>query len=279
MAKSAILKSSLAKKYWMSLTGLFLCLFLVGHLAGNLQLIFSDALHFNEYALFMTTNPVVKILSYVTYISILFHAVDGILLTIQNRKARPIKYAKENAAANTVWASRNMAVLGTLILVFIVTHMVNFWAVMHFDEKMPLQTTQSGEASVYLMVDGSYIPNEFVDNGGVEIKHRTEFYDSRSGLKIGDGYKDLHKITFAFFKDPKFGLIATILYVISMIVLAFHLSHGFASAFQSLGANNPKYNGLIKGFGKGFSIIVPFLFAIIPVYIHFSEQINSLFAK
>ena len=83
----------------------------------------------------------------------------------------------------------------------------------------------------------------------------------------------------AFFAYTIFGLIATILYVISMIVLAFHLSHGFASAFQSLGANNPKYNGLIKGFGKGFSIIVPFLFAIIPVYIHFSEQINSLFAK
>ena len=74
MAKSAILKSSLAKKYWMALTGLFLCLFLAGHLAGNLQLIFSDASHFNQYALFMTSNPAVKILSYLTYISILFHA-------------------------------------------------------------------------------------------------------------------------------------------------------------------------------------------------------------
>jgi succinate dehydrogenase / fumarate reductase cytochrome b subunit len=48
MAKSALLKSSIAKKYWMALTGLFLCLFLAGHLAGNLQLIFSDALHFNQ---------------------------------------------------------------------------------------------------------------------------------------------------------------------------------------------------------------------------------------
>jgi len=285
MAKSAILKSSLAKKYWMSLTGLFLCLFLVGHLAGNLQLIFSDASHFNEYALFMTTNPVVKILSYVTYISILFHAVDGILLTIQNRKARPIKYAKENAAANTVWASRNMAVLGTLILIFIVTHMVNFWAVMHFDEKMPLQTAQvdyQGQKYDFYITTSSgkdkYIPTN-LEQAGLEIRNRTEFWDKTGNLKIAEGYKDLHKVTFAFFKDPKFGLIATILYVISMIVLAFHLSHGFASAFQSLGANNPKYNGLIKGFGKGFSIIVPFLFAIIPVYIHFSEQINSLFAK
>src|SRR6476660_9617347 len=140
MAKSALLKSSIGKKYWMALTGLFLCLFLAGHLAGNLQLIFGDALHFNQYALFMTSNPAVKILSYVTYISILFHAIDGILLTIQNKKARPIGYAKENASANSKFASRNMAVLGTLILVFIVMHMVHFWAVMHFDKNMPLQS-------------------------------------------------------------------------------------------------------------------------------------------
>ncbi|HRN99712.1 MAG TPA: succinate dehydrogenase, partial [Flavobacterium sp.] len=70
MANSALLKSSLAKKYWMALTGLFLCLFLVGHLLGNLQLIYGDALQFNQYALFMTSNPAVKVFSYVTYISI-----------------------------------------------------------------------------------------------------------------------------------------------------------------------------------------------------------------
>jgi len=284
MAKSAILKSSLAKKYWMALTGLFLCLFLAGHLAGNLQLIFGNALQFNQYALFMTTNPAVKLLSYLTYISILFHAIDGILLTVQNRRARPIKYAKENASANSAWASRNMAVLGTLILVFIVTHMVNFWAKMHFDANMPLQTvmidTGGGmKQEFYLTTDGGYMPKMQIDQKAVVIKNRTEFYDGTADVKLKDGYKDLHKITFAFFQDAKFGLIATILYVISMIVLAFHLNHGFASAFQSLGANNPKYNGLIRGFGKGFSIIVPFLFAIIPVYIHFSEQINSLFAK
>ncbi len=279
MAKSALLKSSLAKKYWMALTGLFLCVFLVGHLAGNLQLIFGDALQFNQYALFMTSNPAVKILSYITYISIVFHAIDGILLTIQNRKARPIGYAKENPSANSPWASRNMAVLGTLILVFIVTHMVNFWSRMHFDADMPLQTTtievQPGmPQEFYMTTTGSYLPV-----GGVDIKNRTEFFDQNAGVKIGDGYRDLHKITFAFFKDPNYGLIATILYVISMIVLAFHLLHGFASAFQSLGANHPKYNPLIKTLGKGFAIIVPLLFAIIPIYIHFSDSINSMLAK
>jgi succinate dehydrogenase / fumarate reductase cytochrome b subunit len=276
MAKSALLKSSLAKKYWMALTGLFLCLFLAGHLAGNLQLIFSDASHFNQYALFMTSNPAVKILSYLTYISILFHAVDGFLLTYQNVKARPIGYAKTNPGANSSFSSRNMAVLGTLILVFIVTHMVNFWAVMHFDEKMPLQTivveNMGQKMEYYITTDtGKFFPKDSMQlqQTGIEIRNRTEFFNKQANVKMGEGYKDLHKITVAFFKDAKFGLIATLLYVLAMIVLSFHLLHGFSSAFQSMGANNPKYNGLIKGFGKGFAIVVPLLFAAIPLYIHF----------
>lgn len=281
MAKSAFLKSSIAKKYWMALTGLFLCLFLVGHLAGNLQLIFSDAKHFNEYALFMTSNPAVKLLSYVTYISILFHAIDGIMLTIQNKKARPIGYAKENASANSKFASRNMAVLGTLILVFIVTHMVNFWAVMHFDKNMPLQTisvdVMGQKQELYLTTNGSYMATAQVAKSyedamstGAQsyINNRTEFYSTMAKIKIGEGYKDLHKITIAFFKDAKYGLIATILYVLAMFVLAFHLLHGFQSAFQSLGINN-KFTATIKCFGTWFAILVPALFAVIPLYIHF----------
>jgi succinate dehydrogenase / fumarate reductase cytochrome b subunit len=141
MAKSAFLKSSIAKKYWMALTGLFLCLFLVCHLLGNLQLLAGRtteaALQFNKYALFMTTNPAVKLLSYLTYISIIFHAIDGIMLTIQNKKARPIGYAKTDGSSSSL-VSRNRAVLGTVILIFIATHMVNFWAKMHFDKNMPL---------------------------------------------------------------------------------------------------------------------------------------------
>jgi len=280
MAKSALLKSSIAKKYWMALTGLFLCLFLAGHLAGNLQLIFSDALHFNQYALFMTSNPAVKLLSYVTYISILFHAVDGIMLTIQNVKARPIGYAKTDGSSST-FASRNMAVLGTLILVFIVTHMVNFWAVMHFDKNMPLQTVtieaMGQKMDLYPTTTGGWVPAAQVAKSQEEamttgaqmyIEDRTSFYNVQAKIKMSEGYKDLHKITVAFFKDAKIGLIATLLYVFAMIVLAFHLMHGFQSAFQSLGINN-KFTPAIKTFGTLFAIIVPLLFAIIPVYIHF----------
>jgi succinate dehydrogenase / fumarate reductase cytochrome b subunit len=273
MAKSALLKSSIGKKYWMALTGLFLCLFLAGHLAGNLQLIFGTPLQFNQYALFMTTNPAVKLLSYLTYISILFHAIDGILLTIQNKKARPIGYAKENPSANSKFASRNMAVLGTLILVFIVMHMVHFWAKMHFDNNMPLQTitiSQAGQQQEYfLTTDGDYLSKAQVDQRMIKIENRTEFFDAVANVKIKEGYKDLYKITIEFFKDPNTGLLFTILYVLAMAVLAFHLLHGFSSAFQSLGLNHPKYTPAIAIFGKGFAILVPLLFALIPLYIYF----------
>lgn len=238
MSQSALLKSSLAKKYWMALTGLFLCVFLLGHLAGNLQLFLTDEagkLQFNEYARFMTTNPAVKILSYVTYISILFHAIDGIALTIQNRKARPVKYAYNKPGANSGWASRNMAVLGTVILVFLATHMTNFWAKMHFTE-MPMQT--SGP------------------DGPLDVP-----------------LKDLHLIVMEFFNPAtnNLALVAALFYAVSMLGLAFHLWHGFSSAFQSLGANHPKYNKLIRGAGYGFSLLVPALFAIIPLYLYFTQ--------
>lgn len=282
MAKSALLKSSIAKKYWMAFTGLFLCLFLAGHLAGNLQLLVpNNALNFNKYALFMTTNPAVKILSYLTYLSIIFHAIDGIMLTIQNKKARPIGYAKTDGSSSS-FASRNMAVLGTLILVFIVTHMVNFWAKMHFDQNMPLQTitveVMGQKQELYMMTNDGYMATAQVAKNKEEatktgaqvyIKNRTEFFNTQADVKVGEGYKDLYKITVAFFKHPKYGLIATILYVVAMGVLAFHLLHGFQSAFQSMGLNSPSWTPKIKLFGKLFAIIVPILFAIIPIYLHF----------
>ena len=92
----------------MALTGLFLSIFLIAHLAGNLQLLDMSPdgqLKFNEYAKFMTTFPLVKIVSYVLYASILFHAFDGILLAIQNRKARPVRYVHEKSSANRTWYS------------------------------------------------------------------------------------------------------------------------------------------------------------------------------
>jgi succinate dehydrogenase / fumarate reductase cytochrome b subunit len=60
------------------------------------------------------------------------------------------------------------------------------------------------------------------------------------------------------------------LYVVSMALLAFHLFHGFGSAFQTLGLNHVKYNPVIKFVGVAFAIVVPALFALIPLYMYFN---------
>ncbi len=233
MAKSALLKSSLAKKYWMAFTGLFLCLFLVGHLFGNLQLLIpvSEGARdqFNEYALFMTTNPAVKVLSYLTYFSIIFHAIDGIVLTINNRKARPQGYVSFKPSTNTMWSSRNMGILGTIILAFIIVHMAMFWGELKF--------------------------------GGLD----ETLYTTESGAEV----KDLYTLTIKTFQDAEYGLWWAIAYALAMVAIAFHLTHGFSSGFQSLGINHPKYNGFIRKTGWAFAILVPLAFAVIPFYIHF----------
>ena len=169
MSKSVLIKSSLAKKYWMAGTGLFLCLFLVGHLLGNLQLLLpsetaSDS--FNLYAQFMTTNPVVKILSYITYFSILFHAIDGILLVVQNKKARPVQYAYNKPSANSNWASRNMGLLGTVLLLFLIIHMRSFWYEMHFGEVPKVLIDGENVKDLYSITKDS----SYYYSGGWQIK-------------------------------------------------------------------------------------------------------------
>lgn len=280
MSKSAILSSSIAKKWWMALTGLFLCLFLVGHLLGNLQLIFITGEEgkraFNEYAFFMTHNPLIKVMSYLTYFSILFHAIDGILLTIQNKKARPQNYAYNKPNTNSKLPSRYMALLGSAILIFIVTHMANFWGKMHFDE-MPLHSvaieTPMGNQDLYVTTNGGYVAKE-----GTLIKNGTEFYNEEVNLKVGEGYKDLHSVVMSFFGHDKstsaglpaneYALIAVLLYVLAMGVLGFHLYHGFSAAFQSLGINHKRITPAIQKTGIAFSILVPLAFAVIPVIIY-----------
>jgi succinate dehydrogenase / fumarate reductase cytochrome b subunit len=280
MSNSALLKSSIAKKYWMALTGLFLCTFLVGHLLGNLQLIMKTGEEgrraFNEYAYFMGHNIFIKILSYVTYASIIFHAVDGIMLTVQNKKARPVNYAFSNPSANSSLPSRWMAVLGTLILVFISTHMANFWWKMKIKEDVPLHTYKiESEQPIPALAEQSFyythIPTiqPLPKDANSITEKGTELFIKGSNIKIGEGYRDLHTVVIQFFsKSNSSALFGMIFYTISMLVLGFHLWHGFASAFQSLGVNHAKWNPLIKALGKGFAVLVPALFAIIPILIY-----------
>ncbi len=127
----SFLTSSLGRKVIMSLTGLFLCTFLIVHMIGNLKLFADSTGHkFNEYAEFMAHNPLIKTVSYGLYFFILLHALQGIVIVMSNKSAvggGKRYYGKEISPTEARIASRNMGILGILILAFILLHMGQFW--------------------------------------------------------------------------------------------------------------------------------------------------------
>ncbi|MFN8300278.1 MAG: succinate dehydrogenase cytochrome b subunit [Chitinophagales bacterium] len=128
MANSVIFKSSIGKKFFMSLTGLFLITFLIVHATINGMIWFNDGgVTFSHWAHFMGTNLIIRTMELVLVAGFLVHIVDGLMLWAQNRAARPVKYSYNNPAANSSWYSRSMGLLGTLILLFLIIHASNFW--------------------------------------------------------------------------------------------------------------------------------------------------------
>ena len=217
------LMSSIGRKVLMALTGIFLILFLIVHLIGNFQLFKNDGGEaYNIYSYFMTHQPVIKIVSYLLYASTILHVLISGYITIQNRRARPMGYAVNDSSANSAWSSRNMGILGSIILIFLVIHLQNFWYKMHW---------------------------------GMEP---TVIYD---GVK----YKDLYTEVVYAFQNPWISG----LYVIGMAGLAYHLLHGFQSTFQTLGIEHRKYSPALKFLGALFAILVPVLFALMPLYFYF----------
>ncbi len=127
MAKSALLKSSIAKKFAMALSGLFLILFLSLHFFINMTSVFSADV-FNAMSHFMGYNPLIQfVMQPVLVAGVIFHFVMGMVLEVKNRKARPIAYVNYNGAANASWASRNMIISGLVVLAFIGLHFYDFW--------------------------------------------------------------------------------------------------------------------------------------------------------
>jgi succinate dehydrogenase / fumarate reductase cytochrome b subunit len=122
-----LLKSSVAKKFAMALSGLFLVLFLGQHFIINLTSVISpDA--FNETSHFMGTNFLVQaILQPVLIFGVVFHFIMGFVLEIQNRNARVKSYVKYNGSANSSWMSRNMIYSGAVVLAFLGLHFYDFW--------------------------------------------------------------------------------------------------------------------------------------------------------
>lgn len=128
---SGFISSSLGRKVVMALSGFFLITFLLVHLSVNLSL-FAGRDTFNAASHFMGHNPVIQVMQYVLAAGFIIHIVMGVLLEWKNKKARPIRYAKNNAAASAGWASRNMIVTGVLILLFLILHMRNFFVEIKF---------------------------------------------------------------------------------------------------------------------------------------------------
>ena len=214
------MKYYILNKYLAALSGLFLLLFLTGHLAGNLQLLIPESSgaqqKFNDYAHFMSTNPFVKILSITTYVSIILHVIVTLALTISARRKRPISYKSVQSQVNSS-GSKYMGVLGTVILAFIIVHLSNFWYKAKFE----------GETDIYYLVVSKFQYLEHV-----------------------------------------------IVYVFAMLAIFFHVLHGFSSGFQSLGLITSKTRKYFQGLGMIYALLIPILFAIIPIYIYLGLHIR-----
>ncbi|HMG69392.1 MAG TPA: succinate dehydrogenase cytochrome b subunit [Chitinophagaceae bacterium] len=211
--------TSIGKKLQMSLTGLFLILFLVVHCYINAQIFYMDGgVRFNEAAHFMGTNFVIRTVEIGLFAFLILHIVQGLLLWAKNRSRRTVGYNVSAGNKTSPWYSRSMALLGTLILLFLIVHLSKFWGPNRLS-----QTMGNGELPLYTMM-------------------RDEF----SNLWV------------------------VVIYLCGVTALAWHLLHGFYSAFQTLGLGTHRYKGIIKCTGIAFSIIIPLIFAMMPVafYMH-----------
>lgn len=208
------LSSAIGRKVLMALTGLLLLGFLIYHLYGNL-LVFAGARTFNEHSEELISNPLV----YAAEAGLLFlfvaHLASGIAVTLNNRKARPVAYArKERAGHNShkSLASTTMILTGIVVLVFVPIHLYTF----------------------------KFGPYYTVAN------------DPHT--------RDLYRLVIEVFRDP----LHVAWYLFAMVIIGFHLWHGFGSAFESLGVG---YRKPLRLFGQAVAVAIAGGFLIIPLLI------------
>ncbi|WP_027420098.1 succinate dehydrogenase cytochrome b subunit [Crocinitomix catalasitica] len=121
------MKTSIARKVLMALSGFFLLLFLLQHFVINFSSVISVE-GFNKVSHFMGTNPIIQYgIQPILLIGVLFHLGMGIYLDVANRKARNVKYAMNKPGENSSWWSRNMIITGITIMLFLGLHFYDFW--------------------------------------------------------------------------------------------------------------------------------------------------------
>lgn len=128
MTWKQVFTSSVGKKLVMGFTGIFLILFLVIHASLNACIWANDGgKMFNAGAHFMGANVVPRILEIGLFAGLILHIIQGILLELSNRSKRGVAYANNFGNKGSKWYSRSMGILGTLILLFLILHMSDFW--------------------------------------------------------------------------------------------------------------------------------------------------------
>ncbi len=220
---SNFFSSSIGKKFLMSITGLFLVMFLFIHLSLNALLLIDDGGElFNAAAHFMATNPLIKIMEPFLALGFIIHIIWASTITLQNQKARgKDRYASGNKTPDVSWASKNMYILGITVFSFLVVHIAQFWV--KFKITKELTPVDIDIAGVHTEVENAYA---------------------------------LVNQTFSM-------LWVVIVYVVGSIGLAWHLSHGVWSALQTIGFSNTIWRkrwsivGTVVAWfmGLGFSII------------------------
>lgn len=208
-----IFTSSIGKKLIMSITGLFLILFLTVHMSINFVSVFSPSAF--EAACEFMALPIVGVMVPVLAAGFVIHIIYAMILTALNLKARGgyNRYAVSNKAATDSWAARNMIVLGLIVILGIALHLTDFWA------DMQLQEWTGGEVKN---------PNDLM-------------YKTFGNYRI------------------------TAMYILWFVAIWFHLTHGFWSAFQTIGWNNNIWLKRWKVIGIVVSTILCAGFAIIAI--------------
>ena len=123
--------SSVGKKLMMAVTGLFFCVFLVLHLAGNMTIYMGEDV-FNSYAEHLhSLGPLLILAEWGLLFFAIIHISTGLFLFYQNFKARPTRYAVNKRAGGRTLGSATMPYTGVILLLFVIYHLFNF----HFVDK------------------------------------------------------------------------------------------------------------------------------------------------
>lgn len=213
--------SSIGRKFIMALTGCCLVLFVTFHVLMNaVALIWPAA--YNQVCEFLGANWYALVASMGLALLFIIHIVYAVWLTLQNYKARGNdRYAIDGRAPQVQWSSKNMLVLGIVVLAFLVVHLVQFWA------KMQWQELRHADLTVLPQLEG--VP---------------------AAPAMG-----------TLFLQMAFSSWWTIIvYMIGFVALWFHLNHGFWSMFHTVGWDNNIWISRLKKIGCWWTSIVVALF-------------------